>query len=281
MSTTPDLYDLGLNADLSMLARSPVSRRRLLRLGAASIGVVLTACSRVGPGGLPGNAGVATRASADGACVEVPAETGGPFPADGANASRQTLNILTQSGVVRQNITASLGTKHVAPGVPTTVVLTLININANCAPLANHALYIWHCTRDGLYSMYSSGITDEDFLRGVQATDSAGNASFQTIFPGCYDGRWPHIHFEVFPSLEEATGPDALLHTSQLAIPKDACDAVYASAEGYAASAANLARLSLETDIVFSDTGGKSQLAAVSGDATAGYTLTLTVGVAA
>ena len=42
-------------------------------------------------------------------------------------------------------------------------------------------------------------------LRGVQAADSNGQVTFTSIFPGCYSGRWPHIHFEVYPSLSAAT----------------------------------------------------------------------------
>lgn len=72
-------------------------------------------------------------------------------------------------------------------------------------PLAGYAIYLWHCNRDGGYSMYSSGITAENYLRGVQVTDSNGEVTFSTIFPGCYSGRWPHIHFEVYASLDAAT----------------------------------------------------------------------------
>ena len=103
--------------------------------------------------------------------------------------------------------------------------------------------------------MYSNGVTDEDYLRGVQATDAAGKDSFQTVFPACYTGRWPHIHFEVYPSLDKATGTANNLHTSQLAVPKDVCDTV------------------------FGDTGASSQLATVTGDMTSGYTFKLNVGV--
>lgn len=38
------------------------------------------------------------------------------------------------------------------------------------------------------------------FLRGVQPTDSNGEAEFQTIFPGFYGPRTPHIHFKAFVS---------------------------------------------------------------------------------
>ncbi len=78
--------------------------------------------------------------------------------------------------------------------------------------------------------MYSSGFADEDYLRGVQPTDDNGVASFQTIFPGCYLGRWPHIHFEIYPSVEETTGAGNIVHTSQLALSESDCATVHATA---------------------------------------------------
>ena len=57
-------------------------------------------------------------------------------------------------------------------------------------------------TGTGNYSLYSQGAADENYLRGVQAADDDGVVTFQSIFPACYPGRWPHIHFEVYPSLE-------------------------------------------------------------------------------
>ena len=78
---------------------------------------------------------------------------------------------------------------------------------------------MWHCDRDGEYSLYGQGITEQNYLRGVQVADQDGRVSFTSIFPACYSGRWPHIHFEVFDSLESAVaGEDARL-TSQIALP--------------------------------------------------------------
>jgi protocatechuate 3,4-dioxygenase beta subunit len=99
--------------------------------------------------------------------------------------------------------------------------------------------------------------------------------SFTTIFPACYPGRWPHIHFEVYPSVADATGGATALATSQLAIPEDACNQVYA-ADGYAESVTNLARLTLESDQVFAD-GAELQLATATGSAADGVALRLSV----
>jgi hypothetical protein len=65
--------------------------------------------------------------------------------------------------------------------------------------------------------------------------------------------------------------------TSQLALPQDACQAVYAT-DGYSQSVRNLAQTSLQRDNVFSD-GVSLQTPTISGDTTNGYTAQLVVGV--
>ena len=101
---------------------------------------------------------------------------------------------------------------------------------ADCAPLAGAAVYVWHCDRDGNYSLYSQAAANENYLRGVQAAGDDGVVTFDSIFPASYQGRWPHIHFEVYPSLETATDEANKIATSQIALPKDVCDTVYATA---------------------------------------------------
>ena len=63
------------------------------------------------------------------------------------------------------------------------------------APFVGVAVYAWHCDRAGRYSLYSEGVEDENYLRGVQESDADGKLAFDTIFPAAYSGRWPHIHF--------------------------------------------------------------------------------------
>lgn len=187
--------------------------------------------------------------------------------------------MLTQSGVVRQNITSSFGSASgVADGVPLTIRLTLTD--AACSPLSGYAVYLWHCTRDGNYSLYSSGITGENYLRGVQVSDASGLVSFTSIFPGCYSGRWPHIHFEIYPSLSVATSGNYDVKTSQLALPADACSTVYNSVSGYSASIANFKAITLASDNVFGNDSAVLQLASVSGSVSAGYIASLQVSIA-
>jgi protocatechuate 3,4-dioxygenase beta subunit len=111
----------------------------------------------------------------------------------------------------------------------------------------------------------------------VQQSDKDGKVKFTTIFPAAYAGRWPHIHFEVYESLEAATSAGAKLKTSQLALPTDVCELVYAT-PGYEQSVENLAQTSLDGDNVFSD-GYASQLATTSGTVDSQITVKLNVGV--
>lgn len=266
-----DFHDLGLLADLAMWTRKPVERRRVLQLGVIGIGTLLASC--------------ASSQITDGvsACLtEIPEETAGPYPADGSSGmgGGSTVNVLERSGIVRSDITTSLETGTVAEGIPATIELTLFDLSNDCAPLVGYAVYLWHCNREGAYSMYGTGIEDEDYLRGVQETDSEGKVAFTSIFPACYSGRWPHIHFEVYPSLAVATSADNKIHTSQLALPEDVCNTVFETADGYSQSLNNLAQTSLDTDNVFSDDDAILQLATVTGSVVDGYAIGLSFGIA-
>jgi protocatechuate 3,4-dioxygenase beta subunit len=263
-------HDLGLAHDLPRI----MARRGLLGLlGGAGAAVALSACgapetprmSDIGPTG-------SSTATASG---EIPEETAGPYPGDGSNGP----NVLAESGVVRADLTHSFDTASgVAAGVPTTVRLKVYDLAGDTVtPLAGAAVYLWHCDREGRYSMYDSAIADENYLRGVQEADADGNLTFTTIFPACYAGRWPHMHFEVYESLTAATSAGSRLRTSQLALPQDVCETVYAT-DGYEQSVGNLRSLSLDTDNVFSD-GYSLQLAKVTGSVADGYTVSLNVPV--
>ena len=204
---------------------------------------------------------------------DVPAETGGPFPADGSNGR----NVLVQTGIVRSDITGSFGgPKGVATGVPTTLALTLLDHNdGRTKPLGGAAIYVWHCDSKGRYSIYDPHLLHQNYLRGLQVADEKGQVTFRTIFPATYGGRWPHIHFEVFESEESATKTRGLLRTSQIALPEEACRQVY-DAEGYETSRANIELTSLKSDIVFRD-GYELQMATVTGSLDDGMRIALDV----
>src|SRR5262245_48118085 len=291
----------GLQFDLELLARRQLEQRRralgwLLAGGAVTLvaacgggdgSTTASSTSSSGSGSSSGGgSGTSTGSGTTTSCIANAEETQGPYPGDGSNTvNGMATNVLTESGVVRSDIRSSFGSSTTAaPGIPLTLTFTVVNSNTQCSVLAGYAVYIWHCTRDGNYSMYSSSVQNENFLRGVQVTDSNGQVTFQTIFPGCYSGRYPHIHFEVYPSLGMATLYTNRVLTSQMAMPRDICSTVYGSASGYSASLSNLGNITTSNDNVFGD-NTTAQIAlmtpVISGDVTNGFTGTATIGVPA
>ncbi|WP_404371469.1 intradiol ring-cleavage dioxygenase [Sphingomonas sp. MMS24-J45] len=221
-------------------------------------------------------------ATTTGSCIADPSETAGPYPADGTNTSSgSTSNSLNINGIVRSDIRPSfISTTTVATGVQVVLTLTLVNVNAACAPLAGYAIYLWHCDRLGNYSLYTA--PTESYLRGVQVTDANGQVTFTTIYPGCYSGRWPHMHFEVFSSLSSATSGRNALLTSQLAMPTALNATVYADTATYPSSRTNLAQVTLANDNVFSDNTAAqiAQQTPTFAAATTGYTASALIGLA-
>lgn len=273
-----------LATDLDTLLRTAADRRRMLRWLLAGAATPLAACgggAEISIGGVGSTTGSSDTTTTVSSCSLIPEETAGPYPGDGSNYNSSGIaNALSLSGIVRSDIRSSVaGASGVAAGIPLTLTLQLVNSASSCANLSGYAIYLWHCTRDGLYSLYSSGVTGENFLRGVQVTDSGGKATFLTIFPGCYAGRMPHMHFEIYPTLTSATGAGNNVRTSQIAFPTATCSEVYTTS-GYASSATNLAGISFATDNVFSD-GTEQQMASISGTPTNGYSASLVVGMSA
>ena len=277
MNTTPkpaahedEDHDLGLSHDLPRL----LNRRAALTIFSGVTLAALTGCATSASSTSSSSAVGSAAATTAAATSEIPEETAGPYPADGSNGR----NILDQSGVVRSDITSSFGSSTtVAEGIPLTVALTIVDFSNGSAPLEGAAVYLWHCDRDGNYSMYSDAVVNENYLRGVQVADADGLVTFQSIYPACYSGRWPHIHFEIYPSIDEATTAGSRLRTTQLALPEDVSSSVYATT-GYERSISNLAQVSLQSDNVFSD-GYSMQMATVTGDTSSGFTASLNVPV--
>ncbi|MDF2976796.1 MAG: 3,4-dioxygenase subunit beta [Actinomycetospora sp.] len=259
-------HDAGLRGDLPRL----LGRRRALALfGAAGLAGLTAACA---PPARPGRgeAGGPGGAVESGSPGEIPQETAGPFPGDGTNGP----NVLQEAGVVRRDIRPSFGAlTGVAEGAPLTLDLTVTS--AAGAALPGAAVYVWHCDRSGAYSLYD--VEDQNYLRGVQVADAGGRVTFTSIVPAAYAGRWPHVHFEVYPDLARATGGGAAITTSQLAFPESVCRQVYAL-PGYEDSVGNLDDVSLDSDGVFAD-GVDAQLARMGGDPATGLVAALTVPV--
>lgn len=269
-----------------MTPSTPFTRRRALGLIGAAGTAILAACSdstsssvttvsdATAATAADSLAPTSSAAAAAASCETIPEETAGPFPGDGSNGP----DIRSVEGVVRRDIRTSIGSASAtAEGTPLTFTLRMRNAAKGCAAFPGAAVYAWHCDRDGNYSMYSPAAENENYLRGIQEADADGNVTFDSIFPGCYSGRWPHIHFEVFASLADAVGGGSPIATSQLAFPTDACESAY-GASGYETSVSNLSRLSLDSDMVFADGAGQ-QVATMSGDSSQGFTAVLDVTV--
>ncbi|TCI98975.1 intradiol ring-cleavage dioxygenase [Aeromicrobium sp. IC_218] len=285
-----EAHDLGLSHDVPTI----LNRRRALGLlSGAGLAAALAACSpsgssssatsdapagpggEGGPGQPPGGGG--PESSVEVGDGEIPEETNGPYPADGTNG----VNVLTATGIVRSDIRSSFGeSSGTAEGVPFTFTMQVLDVSGSDdagSALAGAAVYAWHCDRDGHYSMYDDAVKDQNYLRGVQETDAQGRVTFTSVFPACYAGRWPHVHFEIYPSLSDATSASNRMRTSQMALPQDVCETVYATS-GYETSVRNLAQVSLDSDNVFGD-GHALQLATVTGSVASGYAATLRVPV--
>lgn len=207
-----------------------------------------------------------TRAAASSGsnCAVIPQETQGPYP---------LLAILSNSAIVRKDI------RETKTGVPLTLTLTLTNVNQLCVPIANAAVYVWMCDKDGQYSGYSStqngNHQGETFLRGIQISDSKGQVTFTTIYPGWYAGRITHIHAQVYLNDNLAVSATA---TTQFAFPPAVTTAVYNSSL-YSARGQNTSVTSFAADNVFSD-GTTYQLLTLSGDTSNGYSASLNLGIA-
>jgi len=277
------VFDQGLAFDIETL----LSRRQVLRaMGYGALGAGLFSLAACGPLGSAATPGATTSAGGTAGatfgagteeCTTIPEETAGPYPGDGSNGP----DVLSQSGVVRGDIRSSFGSSTtVATGVPLTIRLAILDLARSCTPIDGAAVYLWHCDQQGRYSLYSQGAESENYLRGVQAAAADGIVTFTSVFPACYSGRWPHIHFEVYPSLDAAKSAGNKIATSQIALPEDTCNQVYAT-DGYEQSVQNLRGVSLTSDNVFGDDGGIHELGAISGSIANGLSVDLAVPVQA
>lgn len=204
---------------------SDLSRRRLLQgLGAVGVGAAAPGCGgsgsasrgaggTAGMGGFPrgagGTAGMGGAAGGTGVgCVLTPEQAEGPFFVD--------------TGLERRDISEG------GAGTPLDVRLTLVEV-PSCNPIEGAVVELWHTNASGAYSGFdiadgnlidAAGLT---FMRGFQRTDAAGAVIFQTIYPGWYPGRTPHLH------LLALVGTNRII-TTQLYFDDALTDRVYAEA---------------------------------------------------
>ncbi|MFT4090796.1 MAG: intradiol ring-cleavage dioxygenase [Asticcacaulis sp.] len=304
VADAPAHKDTGSLRDLIETGFSPSRRWAIGLMGASAASSVLASCGGGGAGSGSGisatttssasssvssssssSSASASSSSASGTCTALPEETNGPYPADGSNSyAGATVNVLTQSGVVRSDIRTSFGTyAGQATGVPLVLTITVEDSANGCQPLSGYAVYIWQCTDDGLYSLYSTGVTAQNYLRGVQVTDANGQCTFTTVFPGCYTGRMPHIHVEVYATLASAVHERNARLTTQFAFPTDVSQTVYNSVSSYSASIRAFNSISFASDNVFSDDTTAQRTArtiALTGNSSDGYRGTVTCAIA-
>jgi protocatechuate 3,4-dioxygenase beta subunit len=252
-----------------MISQFQVDRRRMLRGLALGLG-------RAALGACGGRAGAQAGYLS---CPPTPAETRGPFPADGSNG-RPPINALATEGIVRRDIRPSFaGLEGHAEGVPLELELTLAT-HASCVGLPGRAVYLWQNDAAGLYSLYDR--TDVNYLRGLQPADHGGRVRLTTIVPGCYGGRYPHCHFEVFESVEAAVAGARPLLVSQLGFPEEESREIYRKDPRYGESLRNLERQPIERDFVFQDIDSRSQTSQIirmTGDPARGYRGTASIGL--
>jgi protocatechuate 3,4-dioxygenase beta subunit len=164
--------------------------------------------------------------------------------------------------LVRRNI------KEDRRGIPLTLRFRVLNTNT-CRVIKGAAVEIWHADGSGAYSGVSGD--SDTYLRGIQRTNTKGWVRFETIYPGWYQGRTPHIHMKVFVSGHE-------IHTGQVFM-KDTISARVYSRGVYAPR--GQADTTNSEDSIYSAAGGRALLALRrKGDRIVdGYTGTLNIGV--
>ncbi len=88
----------------------------------------------------------------------------------------------------------------------TKLILTGVILTPNCQVIANALIDFWHADHQGNYD--NRGFT----FRGHQFTDDQGRYTLETIIPGRYATRTPHIHVKI-------QTPSQQLLTTQLYFP--------------------------------------------------------------
>ena len=233
-----------------------MERKEFLRRGFSALGfaaiIPLVSCSKSTIDPETGLDNVDGTGSSSGSCTATASETAGPFPTK------------SPAGLVTNNI------KSDRPGTDLTAKITIQNLNNSCNGLEGALVDIWHCDAGGNYSEYggsgmqSTNYTNVHFLRGRQTTDANGLVTFESIYPGWYSGRAPHIHVHVY----NASGKSLLV--TQIAFPEAISKVVYA--QGAYASHGQ-ADTTNARDNVFGD-GVATEMSTVTGSASAGYELT-------
>ena len=157
-------------------------------------------------------------------------------------------------------------------GVPLAVTLNVFQDSGTTAtPLTGARVDLWHTDAIGTYSDEASeGTLGETFLRGDMFTDANGSVTFNTIVPGWYSGRTPHIHFMV--RSVSATGALTNRVTSQFFFNPTLINTI---------DTTNATDMVYNTRTTSGTIAGPSLLLTLTPTGTGGYTATFNVDVAA
>lgn len=235
-----------------------LSRRQALELLGVASAVVTAGCSGgetpTSPSATTTTTTTTTVTDAGGSsgttsCAVSPTETVGPYPSHG--------------DYFRSDVTDG------KPGLPLALTIAVVNAASGCTPVAGADVEIWQCDHQGVYSEYGQG-QGQSFLRGVQTTNAQGQVTFNTVYPGWYQGRATHIHVEV-------TIGGRSVKVTQVAFPEDVTAAVYRTGV-YAAKGQN--STTNARDNVFAD-GVSLEMITLSGNTSSGFTGTFQVGISA
>ena len=143
-------------------------------------------------------------------------------------------------------------------GVPLKLRFQVVDLYT-CQPMRNVKVEIWHSDAVGLYSGVvnmefdivtlkpsTDGRPDtrgKEFLRGHQVSGPEGYVTFDTIFPGWYSARLPHIHVRSF----NETPRGQMVHNTQVFLPAAIQNQVYQT-DPYKARGPNT--IGLDRDLV-------------------------------
>jgi len=230
------------------MPQNKVGRREaILMFGAAGAALTLGCGGESPTSPTTTSGGSTTGGTTNAACAVTPSETAGPFP--------------SLTDLIRSDI------REGKSGTTLSLTITVVSSANNCSPVENVNVEIWQCDATGNYSQYGSQ-TAQTYLRGIQTTNSNGEVTFTTIYPGWYQGRATHIHAEV-------TRSGAVVKTTQMAFPESTNATVYRTGV-YASKGTN--PTSNTRDGIFADSID-SELATVSGDPGSGYTATFRIAI--
>jgi len=146
-----------------------------------------------------------------------------------------------------------------------TLIMQLVRM-PECLPVMGAVVELWHCDAEGKYSGYPGDlahnlwgtlkfvgldgknvkpVNEARFLRGAQVSDASGQVEFNTIFPGWYEPRAPHIHFKIIIDKQEHL-------TSQFYFEPEFCRRIYLNEKPYDLYGDSL--FTPQNDAVFSQT---------------------------